>query len=111
MIGVVLPYLQSRVQLFSEDYVGKPSGGAVGNRAKAKKYEATCHMLFCVNDNKMVEILTINIIVSTKGEYVFNDSKNKVSKKLILCKNLKLGTCFRQRQSDILTMNNISVNI
>ena len=46
MIGVVLPYRQSRVQLFPKDYVGKPSGGPVGNRTKAKKYEATCHMLF-----------------------------------------------------------------
>lgn len=76
--------------MFPKDYVGKPSGGPVGNRTKAKKYEAKCHMIFCVNDNKMVEILTINIIVSTKGEYVFNDSKNKVSKKLILCKKFKI---------------------
>ena len=77
----------------------------------SEQIKSATDMIFCVNDNKMVEILTINIIVSTKGKYVFNDSKNKVSKKLILCKNLKLGTCFRQRQSDILTMNNISVNI
>lgn len=56
----------------------------------SEQIKSATDMLFCVNDNKMVEILTINIIVSTKGEYVFNDSKNKVSKKLILCKKFKI---------------------